>query len=95
MPVLNELLEHRDFVRRLAGHLVCDEHRAEDVTQEVLVRALERPPQGRARLRGWFARVTRSVASNSMRGERSRRHHETEDKGFKGSPPGGVGLGGA
>ena len=76
MPVLQELLTHQDFVRRLARHLVGDEHRAADVAQEVWVRAMEQPPRQRTSLRGWLARVTRSVASNSARGERRRRLHE-------------------
>ncbi|MEQ8764828.1 MAG: sigma-70 family RNA polymerase sigma factor [Planctomycetota bacterium] len=69
------LIENAEFVRRLAIRLVGDPGAAEDVAQDVYLRALRSPPRTTERLRGWFARVTHNVVRQSRRGEwrRSRR----------------------
>ena len=79
-----ELLAHRRFLRLLAGGLVRDEHRAEDLVQDTWVKALESPPQeaargGGASLRGWLARVLRNRAINE--GQREAQRGEREQFG--------------
>jgi len=76
VSILAELLEHQDFVRRLARGLAADEHGAEDLAQEVWATAIARPPRVLDSARGWLARVARSLAANRARGERNRRDRE-------------------
>ena len=73
-----ELLENLAWVQALARKLVRDPGRAEDVAQDVWLSALERPPHGTtgATLRAWLARVVRTLARQSLRGETSRRRRE-------------------
>ena len=61
----------RDEVRKRGA----DEHLAEDVVQETLLRALERRPE-RRNLRGWLSVVARNVLWRSGRSERHRLHRE-------------------
>ncbi|MCE9593417.1 MAG: RNA polymerase sigma factor [Planctomycetes bacterium] len=61
------LLEHHDFVRRLARSLVRDEAAADDLAQETWLAVLESPPREARSLRGWFASVMRSRAANERR----------------------------
>jgi RNA polymerase sigma factor (sigma-70 family) len=61
------LLEHHDFVRRLARSLVRDDASAEDLAQETWLAALESPPREVQSLRGWLATVMRSRAANERR----------------------------
>lgn len=75
-PLSQELLAQRGFVRRLASSLVGDDSRADDLAQDVWVRALESPPRGTGGLRAWLSQVTRRLASNDARGERRRLLHE-------------------
>lgn len=42
---LDELLSQAAWVRRLARSQVADPHAADDVAQEAMARALERPPE--------------------------------------------------
>ena len=44
-PTIQALLEQHEWVRRLARRLVGDPHEADDLAQEALAVALERPPQ--------------------------------------------------
>ena len=71
---LEELLAHRAWVRRVARALVLDESRADDLEQEVWLRALraEEPRSPRA----WLGTVLRRVASNARRDEGRQRAHE-------------------
>jgi len=75
MPEPEALLEHRAFVRAIAKGLLRDEHAAEDVTQETLLAAMERPPQGK-NVRGWLGAVARNLARMTRRGERRRHDRE-------------------
>ena len=77
---LEELLAHRAWVRRVAVALVRDGNRADDLEQEVWLRALQSPPPRPSR--AWLGTVLRNVASNLGRGERRRGIHETS------APPG-------
>ena len=76
MPAVQELLAHQEFVHRLARHLVGDEHRADDIVQDVWMAALERPPHGLRSVRAWLTRVTRNLATNEARSVRNRRARE-------------------
>lgn len=62
-----ELLEHQAFVRRLAGELVRDAARADDLVQDAWVQALERPPRVAGAARTWFRTVLRHLAMRSAR----------------------------
>ncbi len=70
------LLEHRDFVRRLARSLVRDEHAAADLVQDTWLEALRRPPRSRSGVRAWLASVVRTRARNEARGEGRRSSRE-------------------
>jgi len=70
-----ELLQHEDFLRRLARALVGGAE-ADDLVQEVWQRALAHPPAEGAPPRAWLARVARNLASNRRRGEARRRERE-------------------
>lgn len=61
------LLAELDGVRRLARRLLRDAHEADDVAQDALAAAIERPPRSAAGLRAWFARVTRNFARQTIR----------------------------
>lgn len=73
---LDELLAHREWVRRLALAISRDEHEADDVEQATWVAALRRPPTHRASLRGWLGTTVRRAAGRLRRAERRRIHHE-------------------
>jgi RNA polymerase sigma-70 factor (ECF subfamily) len=70
------LLEHREFVRRLARSLVHDEHAAADLVQDTWVEALRRPPTSTSGMRAWLASVVRTRARNKARGEERRTSRE-------------------
>jgi RNA polymerase sigma factor (sigma-70 family) len=75
-PPLSELLEHQEFVRRLARHLVGDASRADDLVQDVWVAALRSRPTGISSMRAWLARVTRNKAAKTMRSDEHRKARE-------------------
>ncbi len=73
------LLAQTRWVQSLALRLVRDRELAEDITQEVLLAALERPPRQAANersLRAWLAQVVRSVVKVGARTEERRRFRE-------------------
>ncbi len=73
------LLEQTGWLHALARGLVGDSHRAEELTQDTLLTAVERPPRGateRPALRAWLARVARNLAFSSARGDRHRAARE-------------------
>jgi RNA polymerase sigma-70 factor (ECF subfamily) len=73
---LEALLAHTDWVRSLAFELVADPSAAEDVAQEALLQAFQRPPRSVTSARGWLAKVTRNVARDQARGELRRARRE-------------------
>lgn len=75
----SDLAAHAEFVRRVARGLLAGEADADDVAQETLLAALERPParDGGGSLRAWLATVARNAAREwARRGERRRRREE-------------------
>lgn len=66
------LLQHADFTRSLARHLLRDPADADDAAQETWRVAIERPPRPEGSVRGWFATVLRNTIRQSRR-TRSRR----------------------
>jgi len=75
-PLSRKLLQHEEFVRRLARRLVADAGAAEDVAQDALVLALQRGPRERTGLRAWLAGTVRNLARHRGRGEVRRRRRE-------------------
>ncbi len=75
---LEALLEHADWVRRLAHSLVVDPARADDVAQETWLAAMKSAPRGSQNLRGWLGTVVRNLARRSARGERRRTAREVD-----------------
>lgn len=75
---LADLLAHAPGLRRIARALLGDEQLAEDVTQQVLHRALTDPPRDPSRLVGWLRAVTRNRALMEVRSARRRTHRELD-----------------
>ncbi|MEZ5979319.1 MAG: sigma-70 family RNA polymerase sigma factor [Planctomycetota bacterium] len=74
---IEQLLEHREFLARLAGRLAADSAAAEDLVQDVWVKALSRPPASDENLRQWLAQVLKHHAFSTHRSRKSREKHET------------------
>lgn len=74
---LDRLLADTAFVRRIARSLVRDPDAADDLAQDALVVALERPPREGTSLRGWIATVVRTLAIDRARGTAARARRET------------------
>ena len=62
LPERDVLLEHVGFLRALARSLLRSEADADDVVQQTLLTALERPPGRPGNLRAWLAKVMRNLA---------------------------------
>jgi RNA polymerase sigma-70 factor, ECF subfamily len=67
-------------VLRLARHLVRDSHLAEDVSQEVFLKAFNSLPafKGASRFSTWILRITRNASVDAIR--RSRRQQRLTDQ---------------
>src|SRR5512144_556893 len=74
----DELTRQVGSLRALARSLVRDEASSEDLVQDTLVVALERPPRNGASIRGWLATVARHLALDRARGERRRAAREQD-----------------
>lgn len=72
------LSRHGTALRRLAADLLRDGASADDVVQEVWLRALQRPPRHETSIGGWLATMVKNTASTLRRGERRRIRHETD-----------------
>ena len=84
---IEDLLAHREWVRRMARALVQDDARADDLEQEVWTSALKRPPEGRGLpLRSWLATVLRFRAIDQRRAEARRRVREESVARPEGEP---------
>ena len=75
---LDELLAHSGWLSALARRLVGEAGAAEDLVQEVYLRATERPPGTVRSQRGWLSAVMRSIHTRRMdkRSARSARERE-------------------
>lgn len=64
-----ELLDHVDAIHRYASGVTHDPHRAADIVQETLVRAMERRHQyrGDAPLRHWLIRIAHNLVIDQAR----------------------------
>lgn len=83
----HELLEHRRFVRALALRLVGgDAHRADDLTQQTMLIAIERPPVTDGALRSWLATVLRNLVRDGFRRTTRRRAREERVARPEGTP---------
>ncbi len=71
-----ELLAHRGWMRALARGLVDDEALAEDLVQESLLRAVERPPLRSGALGSWLRTVLGRLAIRAREEGRTRARHE-------------------
>jgi RNA polymerase sigma-70 factor, ECF subfamily len=87
---VEEILAHADWVRRLALGLVGNEAGADDLTQEAMMRAIERPPAQGSSLRAWFSRVVRNLAIDQ--GRRRQRRVARELRVAAGQAGSAVGL---
>lgn len=77
MPVDTEaLLEESGWVRALARSLAADRQRAEDLAQDTLLAALQRPRAEGVPLRRWLAAVMRNLWNQERRGELRRGDRE-------------------
>jgi len=75
-PSLDELLAHTGWVRALARRLASDPGTADDLAQDTWLAALRRPPDTRANLRAWLARVVAHRAASLGRSEARRTRRE-------------------
>ncbi|MFN0206652.1 MAG: sigma-70 family RNA polymerase sigma factor [Planctomycetota bacterium] len=76
------LQTHDAFVRALAHGLLTDSNDADDVAQDVFVKAIERPPvpnllRGPDSLRAWFVTLVYNFRNTTFR---SRRHREERER---------------
>jgi len=71
-----QLLTHVEWVRRLAATLVADRDDADDVAQQTLLLAIERPPPHARNLRQWLSVAARNVARSLGRATTRRRQRE-------------------
>ncbi len=74
----DDLLAQTRAIRRLAQRMVRDSHRAEDVAQEAMLSALERPPRRGWNRVAWLRGVVRNKARRLLRAERRRAQHESQ-----------------
>lgn len=83
---LDQILLDSNFVRRLARALVRDPDQAEDLAQDALVVALERPPGDGSNVRGWIATVVRRLAIDRARKASARTRHEAQTVSLEPAP---------
>jgi len=70
------LLEHSQWMRRLARRLVQGDERADELAQDTWLRLLQRPPRAEGPLRGWIATVMRNLVKSQGRGTGRRLERE-------------------
>src|SRR5690348_1591962 len=72
----DELVQHTQFLERLATRLTRDPDLAGDLLQDTWLAALRHPPRRPGPVRAWLATVMRNVHINRLRGEsRARARH--------------------
>jgi RNA polymerase sigma-70 factor (ECF subfamily) len=81
--------EHATALWRYTYSLVGDSGRAEDIVQETLLRAWQRPrvlDQSVASARAWLFTVARNMAVDEHRSARNRREHHTDNPPEQSTP---------
>jgi RNA polymerase sigma-70 factor (ECF subfamily) len=73
---MEDLLAHRQWVRKLARSLAADESRAGDLEQETWLAAALHPPRDARSPRGWLGAVMRNIQRNERRGDFRRDRRE-------------------
>jgi len=78
-----ELLYHSGFISALAKKLIIDEHLADDISQQTMLAAIEKPPAGDRPLGPWLMKVARNLSiklklSEARRWKRERAVAEPE-----------------
>lgn len=73
---MEELISHAGFLQNLARSLVLDEHQAQDVSQQAMLSALEKPPAQGQPLGAWLYCVTRNLAARTFRSNKRRSRRE-------------------
>src|SRR5262245_1313136 len=82
-----QLLAHVEWVSRLAATLVADRDDADDVAQQTLLLAIERPPPHAHHLRHWLSIAARNVARSFGRSSTRRREREASTAPSRPIPP--------
>src|SRR5262245_39063946 len=82
---LEDLLRHAGWVTRVARQLVGED--AEDLAQELWLKASVRPPRATGSTRAWLARVLRNRAHNRAREDQRRRGRDQSASGWLANPP--------
>lgn len=73
---LDMLLEHREWLRRLALSVAGDANLADDLEQDAWVAAMRRPPREPGAIRGWFRQVVKNAFRQRLRGDERRDRRE-------------------
>lgn len=76
-PTRELLAQQTNWMRALARQLVADAHLADDLAQETLTIALQRPPKDASTLRAWLGRVMRNLNREGFRASKSREARES------------------
>lgn len=74
---IEEMLRHTEFLGALAARMARDAATAEDLVQDVWVKALSSPPATAENLRRWLARVLENQAHSDFRSRSSRERRES------------------
>jgi RNA polymerase sigma-70 factor (ECF subfamily) len=85
-PNPEALLEHVGFLRAIALGLLRNEADAEDVVQQTLVAAMEKPPADDRNLKGWLGAVARNFALMQFRSRKRRHEREAKVARAEGGP---------
>lgn len=80
------LLTHADFVRAIARSLLADDAAADDVVQDTMIAAMQRPPRVLGGLRGWLSTVARNFARQERRAAVRRTRRERAAAGTTTAP---------
>lgn len=76
MEKREELLAQAEFIQRLSRRLILDNHRAEDLAQDLWVAYLENPPNPRVSLRSWLSGTLLNISRMMFRSSRRREKRE-------------------
>lgn len=78
LPDVSELLNHAEWLQRLARSLVRDDAAAEDLVQDTWLTALRTGPRDGERARPWLARVLQNRLRSVERSKKRRGRREAE-----------------